>query len=44
MRAVAGGKGIQTTVPVADANYRTSAGSTVRWDRAGALELFRSLR
>jgi LCP family protein required for cell wall assembly len=44
MRAVAGGKGIQTTVPVADANYRTSAGSSVRWDRAGALELFRSLR
>jgi len=44
MRAVAGGKGIQTTVPVADANYRTSAGSSVRWDRAGALKLFRSLR
>jgi LCP family protein required for cell wall assembly len=44
MRAVAGGKGIQTTVPVADANYRTAAGSSVRWDRAGALRLFRSLR
>jgi LCP family protein required for cell wall assembly len=44
MRAVAGGKGIQTTVPVADANYRTAAGSTVRWDRQRAIELFRSLR
>ena len=44
MRAVAGGKGIQTTVPVADPDYRTSVGSTVRWDRDKALELFRSLR
>jgi LCP family protein required for cell wall assembly len=44
MRAVAGGKGIQTTVPVANANYRTPVGSTVRWDRAGAIKLFRSLR
>jgi LCP family protein required for cell wall assembly len=44
MRAVAGGKGIQTTVPVANPDYRTAVGSTVRWDRAKALELFRSLR
>jgi LCP family protein required for cell wall assembly len=44
MRAVAGGKGIQTTVPVANPDYRTSVGSTVRWDRAKAIELFRSLR
>jgi LCP family protein required for cell wall assembly len=44
MRAVAGGKGIQTTVPVADANYRTAAGSTVRWDRRKAIALFNSLR
>ena len=44
MRAVAGGKGIQTTVPVANPDYRTSVGSTVRWDRQGALKLFRSLR
>jgi LCP family protein required for cell wall assembly len=44
MRAVAGGKGIQTTVPVADPDYRTSVGSTVRWDRTKAIELFRSLR
>jgi LCP family protein required for cell wall assembly len=44
MRAVAGGKGIQTTVPVANPDYRTSVGSTVRWDRPKAIELFRSLR
>jgi LCP family protein required for cell wall assembly len=44
MRAVAGGKGIQTTVPVANPDYRTAVGSTVRWDRPKALELFRSLR
>jgi LCP family protein required for cell wall assembly len=44
MRAVAGGKGIQTTVPVANPNYTTSVGSTVRWDRAKAIALFRSLR
>ena len=44
MRSVAGGKGIQTTVPVANPDYRTSVGSTVRWDRPKALALFRSLR
>lgn len=44
MRAVAGGGGTQTTVPVADPNYSTPAGSAVRWDRDRALELFRSLR
>ena len=44
MRAVAGGNGIHRTVPVADANYTTSVGSTVRWDRARAIALFRSLR
>ncbi len=44
MRAVAGGEGKRITVPVADANYRTAAGSSVRWDRARALALFRSLR
>ena len=44
MRAVAGGGGTRTTVPVADANYSTPAGSAVRWDRERALELFRSLR
>jgi hypothetical protein len=44
MKAVAGGKGTKTTVPVADSNYRTPAGSAVRWDRTRALELFRSLQ
>lgn len=44
MRAVAGGGGTRTTVPVADPDYRTPAGSSVRWDRERALELFRSLR
>lgn len=44
MRAVAGGGGKRTTVPVADPNYSTPAGSAVRWDREEALRLFRSLR
>ena len=44
MRSVSGGGGTRTTVPVADANYSTPAGSAVRWDRERALELFRSLR
>ncbi|MGZ4610204.1 MAG: LCP family protein, partial [Actinomycetes bacterium] len=44
MKAISGGKGIKTTVPVADTNYRTSAGSAVLWDRAKALALFHSLR
>jgi LCP family protein required for cell wall assembly len=44
MKAISAGKGTKTTVPVADANYRTPAGSAVRWDRDKALELFRSLR
>ncbi len=43
MRAVAGGGGRQVTVPVADPNYSTPAGSAVRWDREEALALFRSL-
>ncbi|MGH8894386.1 MAG: LCP family protein [Actinomycetes bacterium] len=44
MRAVAGGGGTRTTVPVADPNFSTPAGSAVRWDRDRALELFRSLQ
>ena len=44
MRAIAGGKGTKTTVPIADPDFRTSAGSSVRWDRQEALALFRSLR
>ena len=43
MRAVAGGGGRQVTVPVADPNFSTPAGSAVRWDRDEALALFRSL-
>jgi len=44
MRAIAGGKGTKTTVPIADPDFRTSAGSSVRWDPQEALALFRSLR
>jgi LCP family protein required for cell wall assembly len=44
MRAVAGDKGIKTTVPVADPNYRTRVGSVVLWDRSRARALFNSLR
>lgn len=43
MRAVAGGGGKRVTVPVADPNYPTPAGSAVRWDRDRALRLFNSL-
>lgn len=43
MRAVAGGGGKRITVPVADPNYATPAGSAVRWDRDRALRLFNSL-
>jgi len=44
MRAVAGGDGKRITVPVADPNYQSPAGSAVKWDRQQALALFRSLR
>lgn len=43
MRSVAGGKGRSVTVPVADPNYSTPAGSAVRWDRERALRLFNRL-
>ena len=43
MRKVAGGDGRRITVPVADPNYPTPVGSSVRWDRERALELFRKL-
>ena len=32
------------TVPVSDVNYQTPAGSSVKWDRQKALDLFHSLR
>jgi LCP family protein required for cell wall assembly len=44
MRAVAGGDGKRITVPVADVNYSTPAGSAVKWDTQRALALFHSLR
>jgi LCP family protein required for cell wall assembly len=44
MRAVAGGEGKRITVPVSDVNYQTPAGSSVKWDRQKALDLFHSLR
>jgi len=44
MRAVSGKGGTKTTVPVADPNYSTPAGSAVRWDREKARALFNSLR
>jgi LCP family protein required for cell wall assembly len=38
-------RGPQTgTVPIADANYPTSAGDAVLWDQAQALELFNALK
>lgn len=44
MRAVSGGDGQSVTVPIADANYQTRAGSSVLWDEARAAELFEALR
>jgi LCP family protein required for cell wall assembly len=44
MRKLAHGKGTETTVPVADPNFTTSAGSSVLWDRAKARALFASLK
>jgi LCP family protein required for cell wall assembly len=38
-------RGPQTgTVPIADANYQTSAGDAVKWDSAKALQLFNALK
>jgi LCP family protein required for cell wall assembly len=44
MRAVSNGDGGSITVPVADANYQTAAGSSVLWDEAAAAEIFDALR
>jgi LCP family protein required for cell wall assembly len=44
MRSVSGEGGKRTTVPVANPNFSTSAGSSVLWDRAKARALFNSLR
>ena len=43
MRGLSNGKGTLTTVPVADADATTAAGSSVIWDDAAARELFVSL-
>jgi len=40
---MAGGKGMQLTVPVADANAMTPAGSSVLWDTTRAKELFSAI-
>ena len=38
-------RGPQTgTVPIANANYQTSAGDSVLWDQTQALELFNALK
>jgi anionic cell wall polymer biosynthesis LytR-Cps2A-Psr (LCP) family protein len=44
MRAVSSGKGTTTTVPVADADFATSAGSAVLWDKEKAAAFFDDLR
>jgi len=44
MRAVSSGKGVTTTVPIANANYSTSAGSAVLWDHNAALAFFSKLK
>lgn len=44
MRSISNGDGQSVTVPVADANYQTNAGSSVLWDEAKAAELFEALR
>lgn len=44
MRAVSSGNGTTTTVPIANANYPTSAGSAVQWDREKALAFFKELK
>ncbi|GAA1989114.1 LCP family protein [Terrabacter lapilli] len=44
MRSVSNGDGISATVPIADPNYTTYAGSSVKWDSAKASELFRMIK
>jgi LCP family protein required for cell wall assembly len=43
MRAVSSGHGTTTTVPIADANFTTSSGSTVLWDKDKAAAFFAAL-
>ncbi len=44
MRSISSGSGQSITVPIADPNFSTPAGSSVLWDEAGAGELFEALR
>jgi LCP family protein required for cell wall assembly len=44
MRSISNGAGSSLTVPVADTNYQTAAGSAVLWDEVAADELFTALR
>jgi LCP family protein required for cell wall assembly len=44
MRAISSDKGITLTVPIENPDYRTPAGSAVKWDSTKALALFRALR
>lgn len=44
VRDVSGGDGVTTTVPIADANATTAAGSSVLWDNGQAATLFRALQ
>lgn len=44
MRAVSSGKGVTTTVPIANSNYQTAAGSSVLWDHDKALAFFKKLK
>lgn len=44
MRSISNGSGESLTVPIADANYPTQAGSSVLWDEAKAGEMFEALR
>jgi LCP family protein required for cell wall assembly len=44
MRTIASGGGMTLTVPVANANLSTPAGSAVQWDEAGADALWAALR
>nr|WP_281496861.1 LCP family protein [Ornithinimicrobium sp. F0845] len=44
MRSISNGEGQSLTVPVADANYVTNAGSSVLWDEEKAGAMFEALR
>ena len=44
MRAVAGGNGLQLTVPVSNPNLSTPSGSAVQWDKQQATALFEAIK